>query len=96
MINLVDNEEMSLQGSINAPMATLTTSSPSQVVMMQPVEISSRLCLSPCAQLVQASAPTMQSSVYARLSGVTVIVQVASGGEPSTIVTMIVVNAPLW
>ena len=92
-INLVDDEEMSSQGSVNAPMATPRTTSPSQIPTTQPVEIPQGLPLWTGAQPVQAPAPTMQSSVYAGPSGVAATVPVIGGGEPSAIATTIAVDA---
>ena len=62
--------------------------------MIQPVGTPSGLPRWPSAILVQAPTPTMQCSVYTRPSGVAVIGSVASGGEPSIVVTTIAINAP--
>ena len=93
-ISLVDDEEMSLQGSVNAPMATPRTTSPSQILMTQLVETSQGLPLWTGAQPVQVPAPMMQSSVYVGPSGVVATVLVIGGGEPSAIATTIVIDAP--
>ena len=93
-INLVDDEEMSSQGSVNASMATPRTTSPSQILTTQPVETPQGLPLWTGAQLVQALAPIMQSSVDAGPSGVAAIVPVIGGGEPSAIATTIAIDAP--
>ena len=97
-INLVDDEEMSLQGSINVPIATPRVGSPSQVSTTQLQEIPSRLprwSVMPGAMPVQIPTPTMQSNMYARLSGMAVTVPMMGGrAETSTIALTVPIDAP--
>ena len=97
-VNIVDDDEMSSQGSVNAPMATPGTAAQVQAPTRQRHETASGLPPwrhSPMAQEMQQPVPTEQSSVFAGRSGVAPTVPVAAGSvQPSAVATTIPVDAP--
>ena len=81
-VNIVDDDEMSSQGSVNAPMAVPSTEARVQAPTRQQYETPSGLPPwphSPMAQAMQTPTPTMQPSVFAGCSGVAPTVPVAEG-----------------
>ena len=97
-VNIVDDDEMSLQGIVNAPMATPSTRAQVQAPTRQPYDTPSGLPLwlqSPMAQAMQVLAPTVQLSVFVGRSGVAPTVLVAGGrGQPSAMTPTIPVEVP--
>ena len=63
-LNIVDDDEMSSQGSVNAPVAAPRTEAPIQSVGTQSSVMPSELPLRP-QLLVTRVTPTVQSSVFA-------------------------------
>ena len=97
IINLVDDEEMSSQGSVNAPVVTPRPGSPSQVPMTQAYDTPSGIPQwlgMHGAMPMQTLAPTMQSNVFARPSGVAHATPVMGGSGPNTIPPIIPIDAP--
>ena len=97
-VNIVDNNKMSLQGSVNAPMAAPSMVAQVQAPTQQQYETPFGLPPwphSPMAQAMQQSAPTEHSSVFARRSGVAPTVPVAEGSvQPSAIAPTVPVDVP--
>ena len=97
-MNIVDDDEMSSQGSVNAPMAAPGTAAQVQEPTRQRLETPSGLPPwphSPMAQEMQQPTPTAQSSVFAGRSGVAPTVPVATGSvQPSVDATTVPVDAP--
>ena len=97
-VNIVDDDERSSQGSVNAPMAVPGTAAQVQAPTRQQYETPSGLPPwphSPIAQEMQQPAPTAQSSVFAGRNGVAPTIPVATGSvQPSAVATTIPVDAP--
>ena len=97
-VNIVDDDEMSSQGSVNAPMAAPRTAAQVQAPTRQQYDTPSGLPPwphSPMAQEMQQPTPTAQSSVFAGCSGVAPAVPVAVGSvQPSAVATTVPVDAP--
>ena len=97
-VNIVDDNEMSSQGSVNAPMAAPGTATQVQAPTRQQYETPSGLPPwphSPMAQEMQQPTPTAQSSVFAGRNGVAPTVPVTAGSvQPGTVATTIPVDAP--
>ena len=97
-MNIVDDDEMSSQGSVNAPMAAPGTAAQVQVPTRQRHETLSGLPPwphSPMAQEMQQPMPIAQLSVFAGRSGVAPTVPVAVGSvQLSAIATTIPVDTP--
>ena len=77
-LNIVDDEEMSSQGSVNAPVAAPRTEAPLSSIGTQSSVMPSGLPLRPQSPVAQG-APTLQSSVGAGSSGIVPTVPVAGG-----------------
>ena len=97
-INLVDDEEMSLQGNVNAPIATPRIGSPIQMPTTHPPQPlvgfhSWHLAILGVTP-VQTHAPKMQSSMFACPSGITPTVPVTGQSAPSAIAQTIPLNTP--
>ena len=80
-VNIVDDNEMSSQGSVNAPVATPRTEAPILSAGTQSSVMPSGLPLRPQSPVAQVT-PTVQSNVFAGSSGIAPTVPVA-GGLPS-------------
>ena len=98
-VNIVDDDdEMSSQGSINAPMVAPSTVAQVQPPTRQQYETPSGLPAwpqPPMAQSMQAPIPTAQSSVFAGRSGVAPTVPIATGSvQPSVVAPTVPVDVP--
>ena len=95
-MNIVDDDEMSSQGSVNAPMAVPSTEAQVQAPARQQYDTSSRLPpwpYSPMAQAIQVPTSTTQSSVFARRNCIAPTVPIEKGSaQPSTIAPTIPVD----
>ena len=80
-MNIVDDDEMSSQGSVNAPVAAPRTEAPILSAGTQSSVLPSGLPLRPQSPVAQ-SAPTLQSSIVAGTSGIAPTIPVV-GGAPS-------------
>ena len=98
IVNIVDDDEMSSQGSVNAPMAAPGMAAQVQAPTRQQYETPSGLPPwphSPMAQEMQQPTPTAQSSVFAGRSGVAPTVPIAAGSvQPSAVAPMVPVDVP--
>ena len=94
IVNIVDDDEMSSQGSVNAPVAAPRIEAPIQSATTQSFVLPSGLPLQPQSPIAQV-APTVQSSVFAGTSGIASTVPIA-GGIPSfgTMAPTIPVDVP--
>ena len=68
-MNIVDNDEMSSRGSVNASVAAPRIEAPIQSAITQSSVLPSGLPLRPQSPIAQV-APTMQSSVFVGASGI--------------------------
>ena len=98
IVNIVDDDEMSSQGSVNASMVAPGMATQVQAPTRQQYETPSGLPPwphSPMAQTMQQPAPTEQSSVFAGCSGVVPSVPIAEGNvQPSVVAPTIPVDVP--
>ena len=97
IVNIVNDDKMSSQGSVNAPMAAPGTVAQVQAPTRQRHETPSGLPPwphSPMAQEMQQPVPTVQSSVFTGRNGVAPIVPVAARSvQPSVVATTVPVDA---
>ena len=95
-MNIVDDNEMSLQGSVNAPVVVPNTRAQAQAPPRQKYDTPSGLPLwpqSPMAQAMRALTPTAQLSVFVGRSGVAPTIPVARGTvQPSAVAPTIPVD----
>ena len=95
-VNIVDDEEMSSQGSVHSPLIGSSVGTPVQTpVTQQPIPVTGSPLRpqSPVARIV----PTVQSSVFAQPSAfaTTIPVAAASGsGQPGSVAPTIPVEVP--
>ena len=97
-INVVNDDEMGLQGSVNAPMAVPSIEARVQALTREKYETPSGLPPwphSPMAQAMQAPTPIAQLSVFVGHSGVAPTILVAAASvQPSAVVPMVPVDMP--
>ena len=97
-MNIVDDDEMSLQGSVNTPMAVPSSGAQVQAPTRQQYDTPSGLPPwphSPMAYAMQQLAPTAQSSIFAGQSGVAPTVPiVARSVQPTAIAPTVPMDVP--
>ena len=89
MINIIDNKEMSSQGSVNAPVVVPNPVAQVQAPSRQQYETPSGLPPwpnKPMSQALPTPSPTTQSSVFEGLSGVAPTVPIVGGSVQPSIV----------
>ena len=93
-INIVDDDEMSSQGSVNAPVAVSSVGTQVQAPVMQQTTPLARSPLRPQSPIAQV-APTVQSSVFAHPSAFATTVPVAGGsGQARPVAPTIPLDVP--
>ena len=93
-VNIVDDDEMSSQGSINAPIAAPDTVAQVQVLTRQRYETPSGLPPWPHTPMAQP-VPIEQSSVFTGRSGVAPTIPVAAGSvQPSAVAPTVPADVP--
>ena len=94
MINIVDDDEMSSQGSVDAPVAASSAGTQVQAPVMQQTIPPAGSPLRPQSLIAQV-APTVQSSVFAHPSAFATTVPVAGGsGQTGSVAPTIPLDVP--